>query len=184
MRATRHSCRLPSSAQVKALFRYKGMDKTTLVNTFDYDGLSGFLYWKGKANRRAGKKAGFIASNGYQVIALGGKRYSAHRLIWVYFNGLIPPDFDIDHINGIKDDNRIENLRLCKHAENMQNRRKAHSNSSTGFLGVWYEKSRKKYVARIALDNKDKYLGRFDTAEEASAAYLKAKRELHPFSTI
>jgi len=83
----------------------------------------------------------------------------------------------VDHINGAKDDNRISNLRVVTHSQNLHNQRRAQSGSSTGFLGVRRDKG--KYQSMIQADGSRKYLGRFDTAEEAHAAYVSAKRKLH-----
>ncbi len=99
------------------------------------------------------------------------------------FNGEIPAGYEIDHINSIRNDNRIENLRLAKRSENMQNIKIANSNSKTGVLGVSYCKTRDLYQASISINRK--YHRRFfDTIEEASEWYLNKKREIHPFSTI
>lgn len=90
----------------------------------------------------------------------------------------------MDHINCVRDDNRIENLRAADNAENQGNRRKARSDSSTGVIGATWHQRSKKFQAMIRAGGKQKYLGLFPTAEEAHQAYLKAKRELHPFCTL
>lgn len=66
----------------------------------------------------------------------------------------------------------------------MQNQRRAHANSTSGFLGVHYKARNNKWAAQIQVNKKRKHLGLFDTPEEAHAAYLKAKRELHDTCTI
>lgn len=95
----------------------------------------------------------------------------AHRVAWLLHFGFWP-DQELDHINGIKDDNRISNLREVTHAENMQNRTKAMRSSSTGVLGV--KPFRNGYIARIQRFGKRQHLGVFKTIEEASSAYRAA----------
>lgn len=121
-------------------------------------------------------------SKGHIQIRLDGKLHLAHRLAIFYTTGNIP-NCDIDHKDGNRSNNSISNLRVGSHKQNMQNRRAASCKSETGFLGVSLTTS-KKYQARITADEKDIYLGSFETAEEAHKAYLKAKRELHEFCTI
>ena len=145
----------------------------------------GELVWKVSTARRVkiGDIAGTIhRSTGYRRITVNGKQYRAHRLIWFMVHGKFPVNM-LDHINGNKLDNRISNLREATHQENMQNKTKADSDSKTGFLGVYLHQ--KKFLARIQVSKgRRKYLGRFDTPEEAHEAYLKAKREHHKFCTI
>lgn len=133
---------------------------------------------------RIGEKAGSISkSAGYVVIAVCGSQYLAHRLAWLYTHGCWPPNF-IDHINGVKTDNRIANLREATSGENMQNQRKARGNSKTGMLGVRHNKASGNYVAVITVDGRVVNVGSFKTPEQAHEAYLRAKAELHNFGTI
>jgi hypothetical protein len=138
-------------------------------------GLTGGRGW------RAGDVAGTVNNNGYRLIRVGDGRYRAHRLAWLYTHGAWPTG-EIDHINGIRDDNRLANLRDVTVSVNQQNRKRAASNGSTGLLGVSTAKAR--YRAAIALNGRTTYLGSFDTAEEAHAAYVTAKRELHEGCTL
>jgi len=129
------------------------------------------------------KKAGSY-KNGYIETTLNGKHYLLHRLSWLYVNGIFPK-YEIDHINGILDDNRLCNLREATKKENQQNLKTAKkSNLSTGILGVTFNKRTNKFIAQIYFNYKGFFLGYFKTAEEAHHAYLTAKRELHPFGTL
>ena len=94
-----------------------------------------------------------------------------------------PAAATLDHINGNKADNRIANLRKALRDENLQNQRKAHGNNKAGILGVSLTK-RGRFVVMIQSGGKRKYLGSYASAEEAEAAYIKAKREEHPFGTL
>lgn len=118
-------------------------------------------------------------SHGYSMIFIEWTRYSAHRLAWFYMTGEWPSG-PIDHRDGVKDNNRWSNLRAVTQGVNLQNQRTARRNNRTGLLGVGRADSETNpFRARIVLDGKERHLGCFKTADEASAAYLTAKRELH-----
>lgn len=121
-------------------------------------------------------------SHGYLSIYIDGRNYKAHRLAWLYVYGIWPM-YEIDHINGERADNRIENLREATRSQNMQNLKGAYKCNKTNLLGV-YELPSGKYGSRIAINGHQIYLGSFDTAEEAHIAYLAVKRNLHPFNTL
>ncbi len=131
----------------------------------------------------AGGRAGCKQTIGYRRIGVAGRTYWEHRLAWLHVTGTWPSD-QIDHVNGVKGDNRIANLREATRSENQGNLRQARSDSKTGLLGVHWNKPNKKFMAQIMFSGKQKYLGLFDTAEQAHQAYLVAKRELHPFCTL
>lgn len=153
-----------------------------LRELMDYDpGTGHFTHKPGQKWRRAGKVAGAINNLGYRLIRVDNRLYRAHRLAWLYVHGEWPAG-EIDHINGKRDDNRIENLRDVTVSVNQQNRKRAAANGSTGLLGVSTAKAR--YRAAIALDGASFYLGSFDTAEEAHEAYLAAKRKMHAGCTL
>jgi len=102
--------------------------------------------------------------------------------VWFWFHKTWPPEC-IDHINGIRHDNRIENLREANHIENGQNKKK-HKNNSSSYTGVSYNKRLKKWDANICFEWKQKYLGSYELKEDAVEAYNKAKIELHEFQPI
>ncbi len=154
-----------------------------LRNKFTYNPETGiFLYIPAKRNNRKKMEAGFYCSSGYLCIGIKGKYYKLHRLAFLYMNGKIP-EKSVDHINGIRDDNRWENLREATSFENCQNI-KLYSSNSTGFMGVTYYKNIKKFAAQIQFNKKNKYLGLFNTAEQAHAVYLEQKILLHTFNPI
>lgn len=153
-----------------------------LREVLGYDPETGLFRWRVRtSNVKVGDVAGCMRKDGYLIISINGRLHQAHRLAWLYVNGEWPPA-EIDHIDGRRDFNAIANLREATHAENMHNRRKPQANNTTGYLGV--SRYCGKFRALITLDRKLKHLGYFDTPEEAHAAYLEAKRRLHPFGMI
>ena len=117
--------------------------------------------------------------NGYLLISLCGKGYRAHRLAWAYVYGTwLPAEIIVDHINCDRKDNRIANLRLVNHRENMQNKIKPQGKNP--YIGVRQDKFSGKWCAGIFFNGKHKGLGSsFATPEEARDAYLAAKRIFH-----
>lgn len=130
---------------------------------------------------RAGNDVlGVFQHRGYMRLAftVGGKQFKpmAHRAAWLlYFSEW--PSLHIDHANGNKSDNRISNLRLATVQQNMRNTGPK-KNSKLGIKGV-RETPQGTYQARITIDRQERYLGTFDTAEEAKAAFAKAALEAH-----
>lgn len=139
-----------------------------------------------KASRFAksqGESIGSLNDSGYVVISVNSKPQRAHRLAWLYMTGNWPSG-EIDHINGVRTDNRWGNLRDVATRVNAQNKRSAMSHSKTGLLGASWNKRDERFVSRIKAGKKYLSLGGFDTAEQAHAAYIKAKRRLHEGCTI
>jgi len=124
------------------------------------------LVWKKKPSNRAviGQPVGSLTKGGYWR----SKNQLVHRLIWLMSYGEIPEE-DIDHINGNRSDNRLENLREVSRMENLWNRHNV--------KGYIFNPSTRKYQARICHNYKRIHIGVFDTPEEATAAYMKAKHE-------
>ena len=170
---------------MKATDKDSGLTAELVRELLHYDPDTGRFAWRlGRfGTRGAGGRAGYTEPRGYRQIRVAGRLYLEHRLVWLYVNGTWPSN-QIDHVNGIKGDNRIANLREATASENQGNQRKARSNSTTGFLGVCWDKPNKKFRAQIMFSGKQKYIGMFSTAEQAHQAYLVAKRELHPFCTL
>ncbi|MBR8025222.1 HNH endonuclease [Burkholderia cenocepacia] len=149
-----------------------------LLEAIHYDPETGIFTRLKSSSHRAviGPIKGNPMGAGYKAVSIGSRQYYMHRLAWFYIHGEWPKH-QIDHINGDRTDNRLANLRDVPHAENMQNMRKPKAYSATGLLGV--AKFRGKFRAEIRIDGKKKHLGVFDTAEEAHAAYMSAKRAYH-----
>lgn len=155
-----------------------------LREVLDYDPDTGIFTWKyrpelvGSLNAtntlRAGKTAGSVTHR-YIQIMINKKMHYAHRLAWMYINGDFE-DGEIDHINGNKHDNRIENLRLVNRSQNNQNRSVLSKNLS-GFLGVSWHKATGLWRARGALGEHDRVLGYFSTPEEAASVAQKWREE-------
>lgn len=147
---------------------------------FKYEPSTGSLI--NRTDRGARAKAGEVAGNygrkdGYVQVGFRGKSYGVHRIIWEMVNGPIPPGLDIDHINGVRNDNRLPNLRIVPRRDNMRNRKRPNTNTN-GFIGAHFHKGTGKYQAKIGVSGKATYLGLFDTAEQAHQAYMAAAREL------
>jgi hypothetical protein len=147
-----------------------------LKELLDYDAETGLFTWlKPTTNGvRIGQTAGVITCYGYRAIRVDNKIYRAARLVWLHAHGVFP-DNNIDHINGLRDDNRLENLRDVTQAENMRNQRIGSRNSS-GVLGVGWDKTRSKWRASIRYKGLNKTLGRFTSLLDAVASRKGAER--------
>ncbi len=140
-----------------------------------------FTHLQSDRRKKAGMAAGSLRRDGYVYVMFDGQRALAHRFAWLYMTGKWPTK-EIDHIDGNKANNAFANLRQVSRQANTENKRKAKRTSTTGLLGV--VKCRNRFVAAITHSGKRTYLGVFETAEAAHAAYVNAKRELHAGCTI
>jgi hypothetical protein len=116
--------------------------------------------WKRWNSIFSGAEAGWTAKRGYVDVRIGKKIYKSHRLIWIMELGNIPEGFQIDHINGVRTDNRIANLRLVTSQENSRNQRRP-VNNKTGVVGVYWHKGQKRWLASIGVNYKVRHLGSF-----------------------
>ncbi len=150
-----------------------------LKELLHYNPETGIFTWKisPRANVKSGNVAGYSA-HGHIQITIDRKAYMSHRLAWLYVHGTWPIG-QIDHINCIKTDNRIINLRDVSHSVNMQNIHNPQKNNSCNYRGVYFFKPMNKYASRIRANGKSYFLGYFDKAEDAGMAYVKAKSNLH-----
>lgn len=150
-----------------------------LSSILDYNPDTGKLLWKYTRSNRAavGTEAGTLTPDGYISISIDHNIYRAHRLAWLLCFQEWPSQY-IDHINGIKNDNRLDNLREASSIENSYNT-KSHKDSTTGIKGVYFNKANNNYRAQIRYDGKTKSLGSFKTVEEAALAYEARAIEIH-----
>ena len=158
-------------------------------SVLSYDAESGLFSWLVSPRRGmpAFSNAGSLSKRyGYVLISLKSSNYLAHRLAWVLHYGEWPTaGLDVDHIDGNRANNKISNLRLLTRQGNRQNMRSAASHSKSGLLGAYFHAKSQRWAATIKAPNAgSKHLGYFGSAEEAHAAYLSAKRQLHDACTI
>lgn len=161
-------------------------DPALLAELFTYDPATGRVFHA--KDKRTGRGAGrivasagdyadtYTVSDGYRLVSvrISGKKHQpvAHRVAWILTHGTIPDGLQIDHINGVRDDNRLCNLRLVTPHENQHNRHTA--------KGYCWRPRHGKWCARIQVGGRQIHLGNHDTEDEARAAYLAAKRVYHP----
>ena len=140
-----------------------------LKKVLSYNPDSGkFIRRISKNQIKIGSVAGYLHHTGYIQIRVDGKQYQAHRLAWLYIHGYFPEN-QIDHKNGIRDDNRITNLREVSMVCNMQNQ-KTRSTNTSGFPGVGWNKQSQKWIAHIRIQGKLLHLGLYETALNAALA--------------
>jgi hypothetical protein len=149
------------------------LTQARLKELLKYNEKTGIFTWR---VWRRKKQVGSINEDGYRRVWVGDKKYYTSRLAWLYCNGAFPvAPLQIDHINGVRDDDRLENLRLATPAQQLMNSK---VRGRSKYRGV--SKQRKRWIALCGFggDGKRKYLGLFDTEEEAAAAYLRYARPI------
>jgi hypothetical protein len=149
----------------------------------DYNPDSGEFKWKKRLSQgtQAGTVAGCLNTMGYWQIGVLAEKHYGHRLGWLHYYGEWPQS-EVDHIDGNPANNRINNLRLAGRSTNMQNLTRVNKKTQSGILGVHVTKQG--FSSKIMINYKSIHLGNFKTAEEAHAAYVAAKRELHEGNTL
>jgi len=145
-----------------------------------YDPKTGFFSWRvSRGSAKEKSEAGRKNSHGYIEISIDSRFYKAHRLAWMHVYGEWPVE-QLDHINGIRTDNRLANLREATNAQNGQNQA-MYSHNTSGHPGVSWCRTYGKWKAKIHAAGKLHHLGYFHKVEDAVAARAKAKSELHTF---
>lgn len=159
------------------------MDAELVRELIAYEPISGKFYWKHRdvVHFRSEASAAYWNktyafqecmrtkdAQGYNIGSIKGKNQYAHRVAWAITHG-VWPNGEIDHINGVRNDNRLENLRSVAKVENGRNQGLKASNTS-GVNGVIWDKKRKRWTAAVKYEGKLKHLGSFRTIEEAAAA--------------
>lgn len=140
-----------------------------------YNPETGLLRFKvDRVYKKAGDITGCDNGHGYIQVYLNGRYYKGHRIAWEMTYGEIPEGYEIDHINHIRSDNRLCNLRLVSKSENQRNLSK-YKNNTSGVTGVSWDKSKNKWVAQIHVNRKHINLGRFDNPLDAAAARKRAE---------
>jgi len=155
----------------------------------DYDQETGIFTWRITRSSKsiAGRVAGCLQPSGYILLRVDYRFDSAHRLAVLWMTGAWPErPLVVDHINGVRSDNRWENLRCVQPFVNSQNRRGAQSNNSACLLGVrMITRGRSvRFSAKINVRGLIKHLGTYSTAEEAHGAYMAARRQFHEGNTL
>ena len=143
----------------------------------NYDSESGLFTWAVSPGQRIkiGAIAGTFTKKGYRTILLKGKQYLAHRLAWRFYYGM-DPTAQIDHINRVRDDNRISNLRIATHTQNQWNRAPKKDGKTKG---VRFCKRSKKWLVEMYFDGRKRQIGKFDDEAAAIVFAVEWIREAH-----
>jgi hypothetical protein len=147
------------------------MTQDELKRHFTYDSITGYFYRLDRPTKISGYRYSKGNKSGYVTISIGKCNLAAHRMAWLFVHGVLPTD-TIDHINGDRSDNRIDNLRLITMSENLTNK-----------VGKGFYMVGNRFRSELRLNGKKYSLGTFDTEEEAVRAYVAAKKKLHPLSS-
>lgn len=164
------------------------MDRSYLNECLRYDASTGALSWNERPVKHfhseryhkrwnalfAGKPAG-SSRYGYHMVSIDGKNHRAHRLIFIIMTGSEPKGV-VDHINGVKSDNRWSNLRDTSRGKNMQNQ-KLYSSNTSGASGVYWRKERSKWLVKIQVKGKIVTVGSFADYDDAISARNSAYKE-------
>lgn len=151
------------------------MDLSEIKQYLEYNPDTGFFRWIKKLsnNSKNDWQKGNQRPDGYTYLRILGKQFLCHRLAWLFTYGEFPESF-LDHINEVKNDNRISNLRLTDKSLNGLNTKKKHKDSLSEYKGVSQTPSGK-WMSKVCVNTKQIYLGSFKTPEEAYKKYLEEK---------
>lgn len=158
------------------------LSASELRELLHYDAKTGVFRWRVRCGQgKANAVAGTLTKDGYVQLRIRRVHYRAHRLAWLWVTGSWPVH-QIDHCNGVRGDNRFENLRDVPQGINVQNQRRAQKKNKVGLLGV--KRNGSGFRAAITVGGKESYLGTYSTPEIAHGVYVTAKRTLHQGCTI
>lgn len=167
----------PLEKEIEGLKKQLLMSVGDIRDLIDYNPETGVLTAKVNfSGRQAGSVIGSQTWQGYYAFSLFGKKCFAHRLAWLLHYGEWPSQ-PIDHINGIKTDNSIKNLRLCSLSQNQFNK-PTQKNNTTGVKGVYWNKRDKRYVASVQFNGKKYSAGHHKDIESAKEAVMKLREKL------
>jgi hypothetical protein len=172
---------MPPATYEEALQRLRtlGLTAEILRDLLTYDPTTGIFQWRVRAGpRAAGSIAGSKSDDGYWVIGIGGKVYKAHRLAYLYMTGEWPSG-QVDHRNIDHADNRWDNLRPANTSNNKANNPGYRGRRHALPKGVYRasRSNRRRFIAQIRVRGENIYLGSFQTAEDAHAAYSAAANQ-------
>lgn len=154
------------------------LTQARLKELLNYDPDTGlFIRLLPSGPSKPGDIAGYKNLHGYVLISVDGIQYYSHRLAWLYMTGNWPK-VEIDHRDMNKANNKFDNLREATLSQNAINKC-IQKNNTSGFKGIYWDKSRKKFAAQIKINGKHIHLGRFHTLESAYAAYCEAAKRYH-----
>lgn len=161
-----------------------GLTELYLRSILDYDPEAGIFRWKYRADMRpqwniryAGKVAGSKGQRGRIEIRIDGKSYLAHRLAWLFMTGHWPEN-EIDHKDIDPSNNTFSNIREATRRQNAANK-KPYPQNTSGYMGVTFSRSSRKWMAMIKIDGKTTYLGVYKNIEDAANAYMEAAEKVH-----
>ncbi|HHJ4378095.1 TPA: HNH endonuclease [Citrobacter freundii] len=167
----------PLKKEIEGLKKQLLMSVGDIRDLIDYNPENGVLTAKVNfSGRQAGSVIGSQTWQGYYAFSLFGKKCFAHRLAWLLHYGEWPSQ-PIDHINGIKTDNSIRNLRLCSLSQNQFNK-PTQKNNTTGVKGVYWNKRDKRYVASVQFNGKKYSAGHHKDIDSAKEAVMKLREKL------
>lgn len=150
---------------------------SSLIEKLRYNSEDGNLYWSENIGDkvRFGNLAGGLDKDGYRIIHYQHKAYKCHRIVWSLHNGLVDSFGNIDHINGNRSDNRIENLRVCSQRDNTRNQKIHRAGRLYGSQKIYTRKD-KAFVwhSRIVVNKEQLNLGYYQSEEEGHLIYLMA----------
>ena len=153
----------------------KQVTQADVLELFDY--LNGNLSWRvNRSSMKAGQLAGHLKSTGYMAVRINNKEYKAHRIIYLWHHGYLPAC--IDHIDGNRSNNKIDNLRPATTSQNNWNSKRPRKNTS-GLKGVCWCKRDKKWLARVQINGKQLHLGYFNNIDDAEVAIRNARESNH-----